>query len=324
MKTLLDELLSQETPDRHRAGGCGCASCAEKAKRTTLYYPNWKERRQQRLSRSDVHLTSCGCAKCRSGHQSEFEYGDDDFHTFWRRRRQLRHDWPVEVEILHETPLVQLVSMQNQPVPALPLHREFELLEEQEEEYGSDASTVRIVYVYQENRNAYCRRPGWQKSESDVLKLYQNKYPATTAQGAYYRGKPISRARAGSTKPDAVLPAGTQSLDGMRLSRSTQAELEIIEVKRYKIDNIPGLFTRLTRQINARKNINVPGGEQGKYQSVVLDFRGQENRCEEIKAAAKRVKDRLKTGTKGIIILVQVLLWKGPNCARCQGQTQTF
>lgn len=110
----------------------------------------------------------------------------------------------------------------------------------------------------------------------------------------------------------------------MRLPRPIQAELEVVEVKRYKIGNVPSLFTRLVRQINARKSINIPGGEQGKYQSVVLDFRGQESRCDEIKAAAKRVKDRLKDETKGIIILVQVLLWKGPNCANCQGRTQTF
>jgi hypothetical protein len=323
MKTLLDEILSHEAPGKPHTGGCGCASCADKAKKTA-FYPYWKERRQKRLGLNDAHTASCGCTKCQSGQQSEFEYGDDDFHTFWRRRRQLRHDWPLDVEILLETPIVQLVSLSDQPVPTLPLHREFELLMENEEEYSKNPSTVRIVYVYQENKGKYCKRPGWQKSERDVLRLYQAKYPTTTAQGAYYRGRPINRARTGSTKPDAVLPSGAQSLDGMRLPRSIQAELEVVEVKHYKIGNIPSLFARLTRQINARKSINVPGGEQGKYQSVVLDFRGQENRCDEIKAAAKRVKDRLRDGTKGIVILVQVLLWKGPGCAKCQGQTQTF
>ncbi len=102
MKTLLDEILSQEIPgNKHHTGGCGCASCAKKA--NSAFYPNWRERRQQRLGLDDVHAASCGCAKCKSKQQSELEYGDDDFHTFWRRRRQLRHDWPVDVEMEQET-----------------------------------------------------------------------------------------------------------------------------------------------------------------------------------------------------------------------------
>jgi len=99
MKTLLDEILSQETSgNKHHTGGCGCASCAEKAKVRALY-PNWRARRQQRLGLNDMHVASCRCAKCQSKQQSELEYGDDDFHTFWRRRRQLRHDWPLDVEM---------------------------------------------------------------------------------------------------------------------------------------------------------------------------------------------------------------------------------
>lgn len=102
MRTLLDEILSQETPGNKHAGGCGCAACAQKSATQFTLYPHWKARRQQRLGLGSGHSAQCNCTQCQAKKEGEFEYGDTDYHTYWRRQRQLQHDWPLDVEMEFE------------------------------------------------------------------------------------------------------------------------------------------------------------------------------------------------------------------------------
>lgn len=319
---------------RGHPAGCACPTCVGTiGQQAPQQHLTWRERKRQRRQPPQTNSRpwhapcSCGCSTC-SGIQREQVQGET--HQFWRDRRSARLGQDEQsLELLLETPVLHLVGRTGQPLSALPgVYREFDPETNTASEFEIPG-IVRIVYVYQHNPTGRCLRPRtWQRSERDVLALYGQKAGANPqGQATFYRNRllpPGSQTPKGSTKPDVLLASGNASLSGLRLPLPSRQELELVEVKRYRTDNIPTLFSRLIRQVKARARVNIPNGPTGKYQSVVLDFRGQEADCAKIKEAARNVAQRLKTQTRGITILVQVLLWRGPNCRPCQGQTQTF
>lgn len=103
MKTLLDEILAQELPDSHHSNGCTCSHCVQHSTKEPTQYLHWKQRRQLRLGVGGGHTGTCQCTQCTAKKESEWEYGDNDFHTYWRRRRQLRHGWPLDGELEGES-----------------------------------------------------------------------------------------------------------------------------------------------------------------------------------------------------------------------------
>lgn len=237
---------------------------------------------------------------------------------------------PSAVDLLLATPIYHLTSRNGQPISALPgVAHEFAPPINPLYEMEVGRATVRIVYVYQENPKLICREPSWGRSERDVLALYQqpNLNARPEAQPSFYKGRPVKSGsrRRGTTRPDVVLSPTKASLQGMRLPDVSRLDFEIVEVKRYDVFNIPSAFKRLIEQVNARAKIKTSSGLTGKYQSVVLDFRGQEAYCSDIHSAALKVAERLKKEAKGVeVILIQVLLWKGPNCKPCFGRPKTL
>lgn len=79
--------------DKPHSPYCDCAACLQKAST----YPHWKERRRLRLGVGGKRPAQCHCSRCRATREGEWEY-EDNVHTYWRRRRQLRHGWPLDVE----------------------------------------------------------------------------------------------------------------------------------------------------------------------------------------------------------------------------------
>ncbi len=328
---------------RH-AGSCNCPQCRTNTSASSSNpYPHWKERRQQRLNlvaiKGGNHPVGCACNMCRPN--QEMEYNDDDpSHNYWRRRRQLRHGWDFDdLELLAEIPIHHFVNVRNEPVPSLPVvKRYFEPLVQSEwqQESGSGGS-VRVTYVYlgpsererlikvwEARRNTLggnkkwaariektiqsirnCGVPyHWRISEEDVHALYRRKYPGAVQQRAF-----------GDSKPDISLPPAARSIAGMTL-RSRELELELVEVKRYNPQNASGLIQKLKDQVAARAK-NAP--HKGKYQTIILDFRGREENCDTIRRVADDVAKKLHESVPGVTLLVQVMLWRDcSNKKNCQ------
>ncbi|MFM9948285.1 MAG: hypothetical protein ACKV1O_10140 [Saprospiraceae bacterium] len=260
--------------------------------------------------------------------------------THWRQRRNTRLSWSSnELVLLSETPVLQMVSTQNRPISAVPAARMHFVENPVSGEVQNKSQTggnIRIVYVsfgpkerermilqWQSRRDLYkgnmrwqmrisriidnirnCRKPHhWRQSEEDIKQQYAYRFPRQISQQAFSNGARQSGRVAGSTVPDLVLPAGARK----NLALRSKQELELIEVKFSNLSNIGSMSNKLTKQILDRSKIS-PGG---RYQSVVLDFRGKEKDCTAIKAAARKIAYDLRTKTTGIHILVQVLMWAG-------------
>jgi hypothetical protein len=309
-----------------QGNACNCRRCRSRYDSVTEgRHAPWRERkllRKQHNLGCSGHFynvpCSCGC----SGHYGSTA-GQQEY-PHWRVRRSVRLLTDSEVnEILHEIPVVHLVSLTPQPVSAIPgLQREFEF---ESGPVRPAKSTVKIVYVYQPNHLERCVRPRkWQTSEKDVLDMYNNKFRNQDVSGkdVFYRNRLVTgkKVKSGSTIPDVRLPSHAATMQGMKLplqSLALRAELELVEVKRYQTNNIPSLFSKLIAQVKKRSAVNIPGVANGKYQTIILDFRGQEGDCEKIKLAAQKVKQRMEQHITGATILIQVLLWKGKHCKNC-------
>lgn len=219
---------------------------------------------------------------------------------------------------MQEVLAYHLMSRSSQPISALPgIRREFaEMYRGEMQSENKRPPYVRVVFVYILNSRIICRRPSWKRSERDVLTLYQQNPKANPQeQVSFYKGKPLKAGPIprGTTRPDLVLAPG--AIGAFRLPKQNRLDFEIVEVKRLKATNLPSAKSGILKQINARAGIKLPNGLTGKYQSLVLDFRGQEGQCELIRESVEKLAKMLKKEAKGVIsILIQVLLWKGPNC----------
>jgi hypothetical protein len=163
-----------------------------------------------------------------------------------------------------------------------------------------------------------CQRPNhWRQSEKDVLQAYRS-YVNRFAKGQalIYKNKLRSLSRGipkGSSIPDVMLPYQAKSMQGMQLPSRKEFEMELIDVKNYWVGN-PNLVSNVADQVKKRQRINIGGNKQGLYQSIVLDFRGQESRCAEIRGKAREVARAAHAKAPDVSLLIQVLLWKGcPN-----------
>ncbi len=320
--------------DNLHSPGCNCSACKRKAAMASNPYANWKERRRQRLEPLTA-AAPCPCAHCRSKQEDEFEQEHAYAHAHWRQRRNARHGWSEKnLEILEEIPVLQMVSAGEHPVSAIPsIKRFFDTAPVASE---MEVGSPRIVYVYfgpkerermilqwQSRRNLYkgnqrwqmrisriidniknCRKPHhWRQSEEDVKQQYASRFPRQNSQQAFSKGVRQPGRVSGSTVPDLILPVRAQRNMALR----SKQELELIEIKRPSLQHMGSMLHKLTQQITERGKI----APQGRYQSVVLDFRGQEKDCVAIKAAAKQVAQHLRTKTSGVQVLVQVLMWSG-------------
>jgi hypothetical protein len=326
-------------PSAAHRDGCGCAACASQV-HSPAAYPHWKTRRRQRIQREQAPAAAAASCACAHSRRQSTAQELEDAHVYWRRRRQLRHGWTAaELELLGEAPIFQLVGAGREPVSAVPvLQREFEArpITETAAKTGQTGS-ARIVYVYfgpaererlktmwRARRDQHPGNPRWQgrissiiqgidncgsprhwrQSEEDVIRQYKRKFPRSGVQLSYAGGVQQPGRAVASTVPDITLALRARGA-GMHLP--SRRELELIEVKRYKLDNVPRMLGRLSQQIVDRSRID----KRGRHQSVVLDFRGQESRCVEIPDAAKKVAERLHRDAPDVKLLVQVLLWSG-------------
>lgn len=263
---------------------CACTNCQTERSQFINRHLSWRERKLLRLAPTRNHATATAPCGC----------------------RQCSSGSPAPIY----TPTVYLVARANYRLPAGTPGYWGEMEGEQAVRKESPSS-VMSSYLYVPHTGR-CTRPKPKASEQFVQQYYRQQLGKSNVQ----RGNQLI------TVPDLVLSKNIGSLDQMRLKM--EAELEFVEVKNYDVKNKYNLAQKLKQQIQARRNVTVSTGARGNRQLVVLDFRGQENHCEEIKKTVDYVANALKTGTRGVEILIQVLLWK--NCAethacRLRGKT---
>ncbi len=115
MPSILDEILevkANKLDGSAHKNGCGCAACSASD-------AHWRVRRHQRLSpfvsvSKAVRPGACNCAQCRAKAEADNEMAG---HDFWRKRRQIRHGWPVTNWEMEAETVFQKSTFGNTPNP---------------------------------------------------------------------------------------------------------------------------------------------------------------------------------------------------------------
>jgi len=325
---------------------CSCQSCVQTKTEHQTLYPHWRERRSHRLGRV-IHKPSCNCSICkdRTFFQTQKQQELEEEHLYWRNRRKARIGFELEegeFPMLHFANTDLNVLQSNGEMTVLTKR----LIVPYEEDYEAPrvSGQIQVSYITlgpAARRNMIqmwsnklarvsdpkkkhriqqiianirqCKRPYyWGQSEWDVQNLYRaQKYRNAKGQATILNNKLLKKVKGYpkySHRPDILLPYYAQSIEGMKLKSDTGLEMEIVEVKRYKAHS-PFLVDNVVNQIIKRQNIRIKGRPTGKYQTVVLDFRGQKANSAEIKRKVDAIATKVRTNAPNVNLLIQILFW---------------
>ncbi len=289
---------------------CNCASCYD-AGQFVRRHLSFRERKNLRLLPNTPCVGHCNCQNCNNDVQNNEQSARL---LNWRERRQQRQSGSGQIsqaDVAGIIPLIHLISQINAPVPVIP-----GTLRVPEGELGRNISNVKVVYSIQNLGNKPCLTtiPHFTESEKFVRDSYMNLRKIAASK--------LSRFRVGDrlTIPDLALPDRYKT--SMALPQQLELEQqELVEVKTYKTDNHSSMISKLVQQIAARQPIREyrPGMGllEGKYQSIVLDYRGQEDKCALIRTIVAKLKQRLETSFPDVQFIVQIITNKGHTCKGC-------
>ncbi len=289
---------------------CTCASCQD-AGQFVRRHLSFRERKNLRLLQNNTCNGHCNCQNCNSAAQNG-EYSARLPH--WRERRQQRQSGSGQIsqaDVAGIIPVIHLISRIDAPVPVIP-----GTLRVPEGELGQNKSNVKVVFSIQNLGNQPCRTtiPHFTESEKFVRDTYINLRKIAASK--------LSGFRVGGTLtiPDLALPERYKT--SMALPQQLEMEQqELVEVKTYKTDNHSSMISKLVQQISARRPIREyrPGMGllEGKYQSIVLDYRGQEDKCALIRTIVAKLKQRLETSFPDVQFIIQIITNKGHTCQGC-------